>query len=313
MDPLIRVVNVVKSFGAVKAVNGISFDVMPGSVVGFIGANGAGKTTTMRIMSSIELPDSGDVLIDNVSIFDDNSIVRGRIGWMPDNPAAYDNLTVEEYIDFFARSYGLKGEQKKRRIKAVKDFTEIWELDNRISTKLSKGQSQRICLARSLISNPDILILDEPAAGLDPKARIDFKRLIKTLGEQGKTIFISSHILTELDDMCDSVIFIDKGIVVHSGGSEDLKKSFNKKNYFIIKFSGDKSKLEEAISLIDGVQIIDEVKNGVRLEIGDLDLIATSNLVRKLILDGVLVYEFYADQVKLEDVFVNMVSYKEEV
>lgn len=216
-DPLIKVTELVRHFGAVKAVDSISFELQAGQSVGLIGANGAGKTTTMRLLTTLDLPDSGEIIINGLDATAWPEKVRGRIGWMPDNFTPMDHTTVFDYIDFFARAYGLTGETRVIEVERVLKFCGVAELRHRFTDKLSKGQSQRVSLARMLIGNPDFLVMDEPAAGLDPQARLEFKQLVRELQKQGKTLLISSHILSELAEMCDVMILMDRGHIIRRG------------------------------------------------------------------------------------------------
>ena len=224
MSTTIRVGGLSKSFGSLKAVNALSFEVTAGQVLGFIGANGAGKTTAMRIMCTLDLPDEGFVEICGCNVMENPAKARRCLGWMPDAYGSYNAVSVWEYLDFFGRAYGFRGVDLKRRVDEVMAFTALDIIAEQPAAKLSKGQKQRLCLGRTLIPDPEVLILDEPAAGLDPKARIEFKNLVRLLAETGKTLFISSHILSELEEMCDSLLFIDEGSLVHHGSSENLKQ-----------------------------------------------------------------------------------------
>ena len=189
-------------------------------MVGFVGANGAGKTTTMRIIATLDYPTRGTVRIGGIDVLQYPAKVRSNIGWMPDNFGTYDHMTVVEYLDFFARALGYRGEERLERVEDVMEFTDLASLGDRLINKLSKGMGQRLCLGRALIHDPDLLILDEPAAGLDPKARVELKHLIRILAEDGKTVFISSHILSELGEMCDTLLFIDQGKIIHHGSAD---------------------------------------------------------------------------------------------
>ncbi len=194
--PAIKVENLHRNFGSLKAVDGVSFEVGTGEVVGFIGANGAGKTTTMRILASLDYPTAGAAWVMGENVVNYPGRVRSCLGWMPDSYGAYDNMTVLEYLDFFGRALGFKTKDRLNRIEEVMEFTDLMPLSERLINKLSKGMGQRLCLGRALIHDPDVLILDEPAAGLDPKARVELKQLIRLLASDGKTILISSHILS---------------------------------------------------------------------------------------------------------------------
>jgi len=195
---LIEVKNLFRYFGPVHAVDDVSFQVESGQICGFIGPNGAGKTTAMRILATLDLPDRGDAFLDGASVVDYPDRARPRIGFMPDFYGAYADLTVTEYLDFFARTYKLHGRRRLEAVRQVMAFTELDKIAEKDTRALSKGMRQRLSLGRTLINDPELLILDEPAAGLDPRARIELRELLRELAADGKAILISSHILTEL-------------------------------------------------------------------------------------------------------------------
>lgn len=219
---ILEVENLVRHFGAVLAVDGVSFRLKRGQSVGLIGANGAGKTTTLRIITGLDMPDNGCILYNGADIISHPEPARGKIGWMPDYFVPDNALSVRDFVDFFARAYGLTGQHRIQEVDRVLEFCGISDLQHRMLAKLSKGQTQRVSLARMIIGNPDFLVMDEPAAGLDPKARAEFKHLVRTLQAQGKTLLISSHILSELAEMCDTMIFMDAGKILREGSREEL-------------------------------------------------------------------------------------------
>jgi ABC-2 type transport system ATP-binding protein len=210
-------------YGATRAVNDISFEVERGQVFGYIGPNGAGKTTSMRVLATLDIPTRGDALIDGFSVINDPDRVRRRLGYMPDSYGAYPNVNCEEYLDFFARAYGLVGRERHQAVRRVIDFTRMHPLLNKPMQGLSKGMKQRLCLGRAMIHDPAVLILDEPAAGLDPRARIELREMIGQLAAEGKTILISSHILTELAEMCHQVGIVEKGRLLARGTVEEIR------------------------------------------------------------------------------------------
>ncbi len=225
--PFLQVTDLVRHFGPVRAVDGLSFSLERGQSVGLIGANGAGKTTLMRLLTTLDLPQSGSIVLDGVDAIVDPDRVRSRIGWMPDAFTPLPHMTVCDTLDFFARAYGLTGTYRMNEVKRVLDFCGIRELSDRFISKLSKGQAQRVALARTIIGNPDLLVLDEPAAGLDPAARLEFMNFVHALQKQGKTLLISSHILSELAEMCDSMLFMDAGKLLRSGTLAELTREEN--------------------------------------------------------------------------------------
>jgi len=214
--------NLSRVFGKTKAVDNISFSFEDGNIFGFIGPNGAGKTTTIRIMATLDLATSGDVFYDGVSATLYPEAVRRVVGYMPDSLPGYKDIQVWEYLDFFARSFGLKGAERTRALNDIVEFTNLGELRNKFLFALSKGMKQRVSLARSLIHNPKVLIMDEPAAGLDPRARLELRTLLKILAEQKKAIFLSSHILSELQDICDGAVIIEQGKLLSAGTLNEL-------------------------------------------------------------------------------------------
>ncbi len=210
-------------FGTTHAVNEVTFNVPRGGVFGYIGPNGAGKTTSMRILATLEIPNSGDARIDGLSSVNDPDLVRRRLGFMPDSFGTYRNTNCAEYLDFYARSHGLVGRERTARMRWVMDFTGLKPLADKPIRGLSKGMRQRLCLGRALIHDPSVLILDEPAAGLDPRARIELRKIIRTLAADGKTILISSHILTELAEMCDRIGIIEQGRLLATGTVDEIR------------------------------------------------------------------------------------------
>jgi len=307
--PAIAVENLHRTFGPLKAVDGVSFTIEPGKVVGFVGANGAGKTTTMRIMATLDHPSRGTVHLGGHNVVHHPAKVRRQLGWMPDSFGTYEHMTVLEYLDFYARALGYRGQERLARIQEVMDFTDLTPLADRMSNKMSKGQTQRLCLGRALLHDPKILIMDEPAAGLDPKARIELKNLIRILSQEGRTILISSHILTELGEMCDTLLFIDKGKIVHHGDAASLTRSGQKEETIVnIQVAGDPRALQNWALTAAHVKLLDETKRGARLLIDSADDEVLSGVLKRLILDQISVIDFHHEERRLEDAFIDMLS-----
>jgi ABC-2 type transport system ATP-binding protein len=308
LEPFLQVQSLARWFGDVKAVNGVSFALEAGQVVGLIGANGAGKTTTMRILATLDLPDRGTVRLGGVDIVEYPNEVRRRIGWMPDHFVAYKDTAVSDYLDFFARAYGLHGSERERRIGDVAEFTDLVSLANRPMDRLSKGQTQRLCLARTLLNDPEFLILDEPAAGLDPKARLEFKNLVRVLRDRGKTILISSHILSELGEMCDSLVFMDRGTVMHHGDTDSLRRGNALDGTCVINITvhGDVTGLMQWLAVRPGWKLVEERRDGARAEFARASTETLAAELRRLIADGVAVVDFHREMRRLEEAFVEM-------
>ncbi|MBZ4408780.1 ABC transporter ATP-binding protein [Myxococcus sp. MISCRS1] len=222
MSALLEVKGLRRDYGALRAVDDVSFQLEAGSILGFIGPNGAGKSTTLRILATLDAPTSGEVLLGGHSLVDTPDKVRPLIGYMPDRYGTYDDVTVFEFLDFFARAYGLTGAKRRQRVESVMGFTGLGPLADKLTTALSKGMRQRVALGRTLLHDPQLLLLDEPADGLDPRARIELRELLRALADQGKAVIISSHILTELAEICDTCAIIEQGRLLATGKVEDL-------------------------------------------------------------------------------------------
>ncbi len=218
----IEVKNLVRYFGKNKAVDDISFHFETGHIFGFVGPNGAGKTTTIRTMATLDVPDSGDIFFDGVSAIEEPEQIRRLIGYMPDSLPTHADVTVWEYLDFFARAYGINGSRRVKTLKYIEEFTGLGHMRDTFLKALSKGMKQRVSIARALVHDPQVLIMDEPAAGLDPRARVELRELLKILSANGKGVFISSHILTELEDICHGAVIIEKGKILKSGVISDM-------------------------------------------------------------------------------------------
>jgi ABC-2 type transport system ATP-binding protein len=223
MATMIEVNNLVKHYKKTQAVNGITFSVEEGDIFGFIGPNGAGKTTTIRILATLLLPTSGIAKVAGYDVVSESDKVRQILGYMPDYFGVYNDLKVWEYLDFFAAAYKIPRTRRVGIIDDVLVLTDLTVKKDAFVAELSKGMKQRLCLARTLIHNPKVLILDEPASGLDPRARIEMRELLKELRNMGKTVLISSHILTEMSDFCNKIGIIEAGQMVVSGDVSEIQ------------------------------------------------------------------------------------------
>jgi ABC-2 type transport system ATP-binding protein len=220
---MLHVENLVKDFPGTRAVDHLSFQLEKGRICGFVGPNGAGKTTTMRIIATLEEPSYGHVYVDGHSIFEEPYKIRRMIGFMPDHLGVYPAMNVRDYLEFYARAYEIDARIRTGRIDEIMAFTGLNKICEKQVEDLSKGMRQRLNLGRALINDPKIMVMDEPAAGLDPRARIELRFLIKALAEQDKTVFVSSHILSELSEICDHMLIIDKGQRITFGSFAEIQ------------------------------------------------------------------------------------------
>lgn len=303
--PTIELHRLHRIFGSTHAVNDISFEVHRGQVFGYIGPNGAGKTTSMRILSTLDLPTYGDAYVDGFSCINDPDRVRRRLGFMPDYFGTYQNVNCWEYLDFFARAHGLVGRERTQSLRRVMAFTGLDILAEKPIRGLSKGMKQRLCLGRTLIHDPAVLILDEPAAGLDPRARIELREMINQLAADGKTILISSHILTELAEMCDRVGIIEQGRLLATGTVEEIQRQQRKHSEVRVRVLGGGQGLSQWLGARDDVQNIRlDAEYVVFSHEGDRE--SEVALLREMVLADIPVLEFGSHQVTLEDVFLQV-------
>jgi ABC-2 type transport system ATP-binding protein len=304
-DAMLQIDGLVRHFGGVHAVDDVSFSVQRGQVLGFIGPNGAGKTTTMRILATLDTPQGGDARVGGCSVVDDPEQVRRMMGFMPDYAGVYANTTVEEYLDFFARAHDLQGDVRRRAVEHIIEFMSIGELRDRHVESLSKGLKQRVALGRAILHNPDVLILDEPAANLDPRARIEFRTLIRELAADGKTILLSSHILTELSEMCDAVAVIERGKILATGTVDEVLQRVRQRRLLSVRLAGSTERLERFLTEQPGVTKVHESGPCFEFEFegGDDE---QAQLVGRLIGAGFPVLEFSAHSAGLEDLFIEI-------
>ncbi|MFK8114161.1 MAG: ATP-binding cassette domain-containing protein [Rubripirellula sp.] len=303
--PAIELRNLRRDFGLTRAVDHVSFEVPRGSVFGYIGPNGAGKTTSMRILATLGLPTSGEAFVEGLSSVNDPDRVRSRLGFMPDSFGTYPDTNCAEYLDFFARSHGLIGRERTKRLRWVMDFTGLRSLAHKPIRGLSKGMRQRLCLGRALIHDPAVLILDEPAAGLDPRARIELRRIIRSLAAENKTILISSHILTELAEMCDRVGILEQGKLLATGSVDEIRQTLSRTRNIVVRVKGDPGPAVQVLAGLDSIQDLTDEGCFVRFAIngGDDEQV---RVLHALVNGRVELLEFRAHDESLEDVFLQI-------
>lgn len=301
----VRVQNLRKEFTTTVAVNDVSFTFDSGHIFGFVGPNGAGKTTTMRIIATLDEPTRGDVLINGISVRQQPEYARQMVGYVPDSLPAHSDITVHEYLDFFARAYGLHGEKRTKAVEAVEDFTGVTGILEKPLKALSKGMKQRVSLGRALVNDPDVLILDEPAAGLDPRARIELRELLLLLAKRGKAILISSHILTELTEICNGVVIIERGCLLETGTIEDVLKKNSLKRTLAIRVLDRHAELLRELLQTPHIERPREVANEIHFET-DGDEVHDAEILGQLIAKQFRIVEFRQTKADLEDIFMSV-------
>ncbi len=310
MNPIITVENLTKSFKQRKALDGISFSIERGDIFGFVGPNGAGKTTTIRILTTLLQADSGTVLVDGFDVRRDITAVRQRLGYVPDFFGLYTDMTAWEYLEFFAGCYRIPPADHPALIADLLELVDLTHRRDDFVDGLSRGMKQRLGLARALIHDPEILVLDEPAAGLDPRARVEFRALLKELQRMGKTIFFSSHILADVDELCTAVGIIEAGKMVALGNLDELRVRLKRQR--IIKFTVIGDNLDAALAVLSYVPQVSQVEqrrvNGdweISLRF-DGDKQAVSALIAKLVRADVPLLAFSEETESLEDMFMQL-------
>ena len=301
----VEIVNLKKQFGATHAVNDVSFSFGAGQVVGFVGPNGAGKTTTMRILATLDEPTSGDVLLDGVSVVEEPERARHLVGYVPDSLPTHRDMSVHDYLDFFARAYGLMGAQREQVVESVEEFTNLLGIRDKMLVALSKGMKQRVSLARALLHDPGVLVMDEPAAGLDPRARIELRELLRVLSGQGKAILISSHILTELAEICHAAVIIEHGKILMAGAISDLLATNVERRTVLIRVLDRQAELYRDLLEMPGITTAQLQGADVAAEINGTDE-ACSDVLTALIGREYRVIEFKQQRANLEEIFMTV-------
>ena len=305
--PAVEVRNLSQSFGERWAVRNASFDVESGSLHGFVGPNGAGKTTTLKIVCTLLEPQAGTVRVFGQDVVLSSRDVRRRIGFMPDHFSMYRRMSVFEYLDFFGAAYGLNTAHRDRVIKDVLALTDMHTRRDDLIAGLSRGMQQRVSLARVLVSDPDLLLLDEPASGLDPRARIELMEILKELQGMGKTIFISSHILAELAELCDSVTILDAGRIKFSGPIADLLVHGEEHPTYRLCLGGEGPDLEQRLGELKGIVRVERLDGRPEFRISlDWNACDTNLLLRSVLDLGVTIVSFNEERRHLNEAFMDL-------
>ncbi len=299
-----------RSYGKVTAVNDLNLQIPAGSLFGLIGPNGAGKTTTLRMLAGLLSPTSGEILVEGQSTRMNDADLRRKIGYMPDFFGVYEDLLVWEYLDFFARCYGTPAARRKRVVDELLELVDLAEKRDSAVQTLSLGMRQRLCLAHALVHDPQVLLLDEPASGLDPRARVEMRELLKELGAMGKTIVLSSHILAELAELCDSIGIIEKGRLVTSGLLENIQAQIYSGRRLKIRILSEESNALATLEKMESVRDIQRLNGedgSIKLEMnftGDVD--GAADLLETLIHNKVRVASFEEASNDLENLFLTL-------
>ena len=300
---MIRTENLTKQYGDMFAIKGIELDLQEGDLFGFIGPNGAGKTTTMRIIATLLEPTFGEAYVCGHSIYKNPKEIRRLVGYMPDFFGVYDDMKVIEYLEFFAAAYRIKGEARRKKCDEMLNIVDLEFKRDAFANTLSRGQTQRLGLARVLLHDPQVLLLDEPLSGLDPRARIEMRNLLRRLGKTGKTIIVSSHILPELADICNKIGVIDRGVMRASAEVSEVMKQIRDKTVLYVGVQADQDKAEKVLKSHELVETVSE---------GDGHLVVTltsteadySELPNVLMENGLRLTLFREEEINLESAFM---------
>ena len=309
MTTIIEIEGLTKKYGNLTALDNLNLTVEQGAVVGFIGPNGAGKTTTMRILTTLLKPTSGQARVAGYSVLTHPNQVRRAIGYMPDFFGVYEDMKVWEYLDFFAHCYNIPAGTRTGMIDDLLALVDLSHKKEAFVDTLSRGMKQRLCLARTLTHDPQVLILDEPASGLDPRARIEMRELLRELKNMGKTIFFSSHILSEVADICNSIAILEAGRLITYGDMEVMKKQLRAHRLIQVRVLGELAPVQELLLKTENILSIMTAPEAnlphdvVRFDFGgnDEDL---SQVLSKLVTAGIKVTAFSEETGDLEDVFL---------
>ncbi len=311
MSAIVRTEGLVKRYDRTLAVAGIDLAIDQGEIFGLVGPNGAGKTTTLRMLATLLRPDAGSAEIDGWSVTRNPEEVRRVLGFMPDAFGVYDDMKVWEYLDFFARCYGLPAAGRRRMIGDLLELVDLGDRRDAYVQSLSRGMQQRLCLAHALVHDPGVLLLDEPASGLDPRARVELRELLRELRSMGKTIVISSHILPELEELCTSVAIVDRGQVLAQGRVSDIERRLRFGAVLRVRLLLEGEALQAARARF--AEDVD-VASAVLLEDGMIELgfrgddAATARLLAALVAEGLPIVSFARAASDLEELFLQVTA-----
>ena len=314
---MIRAEGLSKHYGRIQAVDGIDFHIEKGEIIGFLGPNGAGKSTTMNMITGYLAPSAGRILIDGIDMLEAPEDAKGRIGYLPEQPPLYLDLTVDEYLDFVAPFKKVPKKDRKGNLDTIRDRVKIGDVRGRLIKNLSKGYRQRVGLAQALIGNPPLLILDEPTVGLDPKQIIEIRELIRDLGEE-HTVVLSSHILPEISATCRRILIIDKGRIVASDSPENLSRRLSGAARLHMLVKGASESVRRSLDGLDGLETLSVedsdvagISEAILEAVEDRDIREAA--FRALARDDLPILQMRPMDLSLEDIFLNLTTREEDV
>lgn len=302
---IVQTVKLTKRYNSFLALKGLDLSIEERDIFGFIGPNGAGKTTTIRILATLLAPTAGQAYIDGINVHQHPYEVKKILGFMPDSFGVYDGMRLREYLDFFGAAYKIPSKKRKRIIDDVLELTDLTGRADDFVSAFSRGMKQRCCLAKTLIHDPKVLLLDEPASGLDPRARIEMRELLKTLRDMGKTVLISSHILSELGDMCNKIGIIERGQLLAFGNYREILGQIRQQRQVRMQVLDGADKAAATLEAAQGVLNVERSGNEFQFET-TLAADQLSGLLSSLVRDGVRVLFFAEHEGTLEDVFLHV-------
>jgi ABC-2 type transport system ATP-binding protein len=308
MTNAIETTDLTKRYGRMTALDRLNLGIAPGTIYGFIGPNGAGKTTTLRLLAGLLEPTSGAVRLMGEKLSASGAEAQRLVGYMPDFFGVYDDLRVWEYLDFFARCYRLPATRRKSIVEQLLDLVDLTPKRNAFVQSLSRGMQQRLCLAHALVHDPPVLLLDEPASGLDPRARVELRELLRTLRDMGKTVLLSSHILSELAEVCSEIGIMEHGTLLASGTVDEVRRQLQGASALLVQVLRDP---ERAAALLREAPGVAEVRADERNErllriTGALDEEQQAALLAKLLAAGIPVSSFHVEEDSLEMLFLRL-------
>ena len=313
---MIQVENITKRYGSFTAVENINFEIEEGEIVGFLGPTGAGKSTTMNMITGFIEPTSGRIIVDGYDISKKPRKAKRQIGYMPEGVPLYSDLTVKEFVTYMAELKGVPRKEKKEKVKKAIEETGLTDVQNKLTKNLSRGYKQRVSMAGALVSNPKVIILDEPTVGLDPKQVTEIRALIKELGKE-HTVILSSHILSEVSQICNRVIIINKGKIVAIDTPENLENKVVKDNSVYVTVEDNDNKIEtikEKLPEIKEIKLVteneDKTKKYIITAEEDVDL--RKNIFETFAKEGITIFEMKKSDATLEDAFMQLIDAKEE-